>query len=162
MYVSTNSLIQLHGRRKKVNICTFCLCSHYQIIVLRLTGDCLPAETPSMLYPSNNASFSNCTTVNDPDNKGPFQPYVAAELSSAELKSEFVVGGGKNGTGVHCNGPLLSGATYTLFVRAYPPTLAQEQQQQDRRNYGAHKQYVVFSSSSFLWPPVTFSEWELA
>ena len=85
-----------------------------------------------------------------------------------------------------CNGPLLSGGVYTAFLRAYPVTLGQSQPQQGRRrrNAGAFlraypvtlgqsqpqqgrrrrnagegdKQYVVFSSSSFLSPAVMTGE----
>ena len=116
-----------------------------------------------MLYPSN-ASFSDCSTVNDPDGKGPFQPYVADEVPAAKLGPKFVVGGDGTEEGTRCNGPLHPGTTYTVFVRAYPLTLAQEQQQQQggtsgrrRRSLDADKQYAVFSSSGYM-SPVTTSE----
>ncbi len=121
-------------------------------------------QDPSTEYPFN-FTFSDCSTINSQDYKGPFVPYIAAEMSAANLETKFIVGGRKVGDNVvnkRCNGPLLSGVSYSVFVRAYPLTLGQlAQQQQSRRKRNADisgRQYAVFSSSSFLKPPVTTGE----
>ena len=137
------------------------------MIVLRLIDDkesSFPSQDPDDLYPYQ-STFSNCVAVNSKaSSSGPFSPYVAAEISASELERRFTVGSGK-AEGIRgdtiCNGPLLPGGVYTAFLRAYPVTLGQSQPQQGRRRRNAgegDKQYVVFSSSSFLSPAVMTGE----
>lgn len=142
--------------------------SHYQVLVLRLEDSSLPSTDPDSLYP-NNASFSTCDIINDRNNKvGPYQPYVAAEISGIEfVAGSFIVGGAEDvsrGDNSRCNGKLLPGVWYTMFLRAYPSTLGNREassqegsarRRRRRRQTLSERQYAVFSSSDFLKPVIT-------
>ena len=84
-----------------------------------------------------------------------------------------MVGGGLEAEPVaedRCNEEVLPGATYTVFLRAFPVSLGEERDgggsggeglgMRGRRQAGGStgRQYTVFSSSNFI-PPVTTGEW---
>ena len=78
------------------------------------------------------------------------------------MPQNFVIGGVDvtSGNSRVCNGELLSGVTYTVFLRAFPSTLGERnasslQEGRQRRQASSERQYVVFASSSFLTPVTT-------
>ena len=143
--------------------------SHYQILVLRLSSDELPMEPPDTRYP-NNSSFAMCKVINDANNKdAEYQPYVATEFSATNFTSsrKFLIGAdeGEFGMATRCNNKLLSGVSYTVFVRAYPSTfydqpelLARGREKRQTTMDIPQRQYNIFSSSRYL-QPIKTSEW---
>ena len=95
-------------------------------------------------------------------------PYVAVEFAADSFIEEFVVGGGGVGQD-DCNDELLPGATYTVFLRAYPESLmgrdefagARRRRRQVNEGVESRRQYVVFSSSNFLPPVTTGQSWNV-
>lgn len=133
--------------------------SHYHIIVLRLSGLAdLPTQAPDSLYPTS-ARFSTCRLVNVPTDEAiTYQPYIAAEISAADFSLKFVVGGGEEADTVLCNEKLVPGASYTVFLRAYPVCVSCQAEEgaaggmdgRRRKRQALMKQYTVFRSSGFL------------
>lgn len=80
-----------------------------------------------------------------------------AEISAKVITGSFtfIIGGDrKNGySSNYSNGPLLSGTTYTCFLRAFPKSSVSLSGQRRRQTGSEEKetrQYSVFSSSPFM------------
>ncbi len=126
-------------------------CSHYQVIVLRLSSRAsLPSESPDSLYPRG-YPFSTHAEVHSEDTP---RPYIAAEVDGASLSLRFTLGlgGVTNGSNIsYVNGRLSPGTLYTCFLRAFPKTFYDRPFKRRKRAAGLSlRQYDIFSSSNFL------------
>lgn len=102
--------------------------SHYWIVVIRLddTTTFDPMENPSQVFPDASAfgNYSSHLVL-------PNSPYIAAEISADNYQgnSVFVIGDEAGTMSINDfpllyeNGPLLEGAEYTAFVRAFTNTV---------------------------------------
>ena len=96
-------------------------CSHYQVAVVLLPNATLPTQEPSVAFPDMD-SFLDYSEVQSVTSRP--VAYIASEFSEEEFPTDgqFVIGDSNQPNdqkGLYTNGPLLIGANYTFFLRAY-------------------------------------------